>query len=174
MNRIVLVALAGIVSTASFSCKSKKLVVNQGAEVTIDKSVNDGLDKVREDFSNASRTSKGIVLTFDSDVLFPLNSSYLTDEAKTEIAKLVKLLDQYPGAAIQVDGHTDATGEAEYNQWLSEKRANSVKAYAVQLGLAAKQIDTKGYGKEKPVAPNNTVAGRQKNRRVEITILEKK
>ncbi|SEN09890.1 Outer membrane protein OmpA [bacterium A37T11] len=174
MNKITLIALAGIVSATSFSCKSKKLLVNDGAEVTVDKTVDDGLAEAKHDFSNVSRTDKGIVVTFDSDVLFPLNSSYLTDNAKTEIAKLVKLLKQHPGAAIQVDGHTDATGEAEYNLWLSDKRANSVKAYAMQLGMNGDLISTKGYGMEKPVASNKTKEGRQKNRRVEITILNEK
>ena len=150
------------------------MMVSQGAEVTIDKTVKDGLQEVQKDFSNAERTSKGIVLTFDSDVLFPLNSSYLTDQAKTEVAKLVKLMSKYPQASLLIEGHTDATGEASYNQWLSEKRAASVKAHAVQLGFSADKITTKGYGKDKPVTTNSTADGRQKNRRVEITILESK
>ncbi len=150
------------------------MVVSQGAEVTIDKTVKDGLQEVQKDFSNAERTNQGILLTFDSDVLFPLNSSYLTDQAKAEIAKLVKMMSKYPQASLLIEGHTDATGEASYNQWLSEKRAASVKTHAVSLGFPAGRITTKGYGKDKPVATNSTAEGRQKNRRVDITIQEGK
>jgi len=119
-------------------------------------------------------TDRGIMVTFDSDVLFPLNSSYLTDQAKLEIDKLVQLLADYPGASLIVDGHTDATGTAEYNQWLSEKRAESVKKYAVEKGLDESRITTHGYGQTKPVAANNTKEGRQQNRRVEVTIVTNK
>src|SRR5690606_35035999 len=143
MRKLTLLMAVGILSAVLFSCKSKKMMVSQRAEVTIDKTVKDGLQEVQKDFSNAERTNKGIVLTFDSDVLFPLNSSYLTDQAKTEIAKLVKMMSKYPQASLLIEGHTDATGEASYNQWLSEKRAASVKTHAVQLGLSANKVTTK-------------------------------
>jgi len=147
------------------------MTVNPGAQVSVD-GTTDGLQNVQRNFEDASRTDRGIMVTFDSDVLFPLNSSYLTDQAKTEIDKLVNLMDDYPSASLIVEGHTDATGTEEYNQWLSEKRAESVKRYAVEKGLEARKIQTKGYGQSKPVAPNNTKEGRQKNRRVEVTIVE--
>jgi len=147
------------------------MTVNPGAQVSVD-GTTDGLQNVQRNFEDASRTDRGIMVTFDSDVLFPLNSSYLTDQAKTEIDKLVNLMDDYPSASLIVEGHTDATGTEEYNQWLSEKRAESVKRYAVEKGLDARKIQTKGYGQSKPVAPNNTKEGRQKNRRVEVTIVE--
>lgn len=149
------------------------MAVNPGAQVSID-GTQDGLKNVQRDFEDASMSDRGIVVTFDSDVLFPLNSSYLTDQAKRELDKLVALLDDYPGASLIVDGHTDATGTEEYNQWLSEKRAESVKKYAVGKGLSENRISTNGYGQTKPIAPNNTKEGRQQNRRVEVTIVTKK
>ncbi len=149
------------------------MTVNPGAQVSID-GTKDGLQHIQRDFEGAAVTEQGIMVTFDSDVLFPLNSSYLTDLAKREIDKLVKLLEDYPGASLIVDGHTDATGTAEYNQWLSEKRSEAVKKYAVDKGLADDRVATNGYGQTKPVAPNNTREGRQKNRRVEVTIVTKK
>lgn len=159
-------------SATVFSCKNKQITVNPGAQVSID-GTQDGLQNVQRDFESASRTDQGILVTFDSDLLFPLNSSYLTDQAKTEIDKLVSLLTDYPGASLIVDGHTDATGTEQYNQWLSEKRAESVKDYAVEKGLDAGKISINGYGQSKPVAPNNTAEGRQQNRRVEVTIVER-
>lgn len=171
MKHIVYFSCLVLVSVAFFSCKNKQMTVNPGAQVSVD-GTTDGLQNVQRNFEDASRTDRGIMVTFDSDVLFPLNSSYLTDQAKTEIDKLVNLMDDYPSASLIVEGHTDATGTEEYNQWLSEKRAESVKRYAVEKGLEARKIQTKGYGQSKPVAPNNTKEGRQKNRRVEVTIVE--
>ncbi|PPL04629.1 Outer membrane protein OmpA [Parapedobacter indicus] len=149
------------------------MAVNPGAQVSID-GTQDGLKHVQRDFEDAAVTDRGIMVTFDSDVLFPLNSSYLTDQAKEELDKLLALLDDYRGASLIVDGHTDATGTEEYNQWLSEKRAESVKKYAVDKGLAENRITTHGYGQTKPIAPNNTQEGRQQNRRVEVTIVTDK
>lgn len=173
MKNYIVFSLLVVFSTALFSCKNKKMAVNPGAQVTID-GTQDGLQHVQRDFEDAAMTDRGIMVTFDSDVLFPLNSSYLTDKAKGEIDKLVNLLADYPGASLIVDGHTDATGTAEYNQWLSEKRAESVKNYVADHGIQGSRITTNGYGQAKPVAPNNTKEGRQQNRRVEVTIVTKK
>ncbi|WP_231561154.1 OmpA family protein [Sphingobacterium sp. T2] len=71
-----------------------------------------------------------------------------------------------------MDGHTDSTGEEKYNIWLSEKRAASVKKYLEDGGVSASRITTKGYGPNKPIADNKTPEGRQKNRRVEVVILD--
>jgi len=120
---------------------------------------------------NVTETDRGLMMTFASDVLFPINSSYLTDQAKTALLEFVEVAKDHPNANIQVDGHTDATGTAEYNKWLSDKRATSVKVFLTSAGISGSRISTQGYGLEKPVAPNNTPEGRQKNRRVEITIL---
>lgn len=155
------------------SCKDKQMAVNPGARVSID-GTQDGLKHVQRDFEDAAVTDRGITVTFDSDVLFPLNSSYLTDQAKEELDKLMDILVEYPDASLIVDGHTDATGTEEYNQWLSEKRAESVKKYAVDKGLVEDRISTHGYGQTKPIAANNTKEGRQKNRRVEVTIVTEK
>lgn len=169
MKKYIVFSLLVAFSTALFSCKNKKMAVNPGAQVTID-GTQDGLQHVQRDFEDAAMTDRGIMVTFDSDVLFPLNSSYLTDQAKDEIDKLVNLLADYPNASLIVDGHTDATGTEEYNQWLSEKRAESVKKYLADHGIQASRITTNGYGQAKPVAANNTKEGRQQNRRVEVTI----
>ncbi|SKB55492.1 Outer membrane protein OmpA [Parapedobacter luteus] len=173
MKRYSIFTFVFIISAAVFSCKNKQMAVNPGAQVTVD-GTQDGLKHVQSNFEDAAMTDRGIMVTFDADVLFPLNSSYLTDQAKNELDKLVALLNDYPGATLIVDGHTDATGTETYNQWLSEKRAESVKKYAVEKGLDETRITTNGYGQSKPVAPNNTKEGRQRNRRVEVTIVTAK
>jgi len=165
-KRIAFILALGT-STLFVGCKSKKLIVNDGAEV-VSSGTEDHIDG-----GTVSKTDEGVVLTFESDVLFATNSSYLSDKAKVTMKNMVTYINKnYPNARIQINGHTDSTGEADYNQWLSEKRAASVKTYAVSLGLDENNITTKGYGKTKPLATNSTAEGRQKNRRVEVIILK--
>lgn len=160
-----------IAATLGFtSCKQKAIMVNPGAVVTKD-GTDDGLKNVKKEFEDASRTEDGIKFTLSSDLLFPTNSSYLTEKAKVELTKLSKLLNNDTSKKIRVDGHTDATGEAGYNQWLSDKRAASVKKFLEDSGVTGSRISTKGLGQTKPVADNKTPEGRQKNRRVEVTVL---
>jgi outer membrane protein OmpA-like peptidoglycan-associated protein len=76
----------------------------------------------------------------------------------------------YPGLNLEVEGHTDAVGAADYNQDLSEHRANSVRAFLVQQGIPSGTIAARGFGKTQPVATNGSAAGRQQNRRVELIV----
>jgi|SRR5690606_37482943 len=162
---------AFVAMSLSFAaCKQPLLTVNPGAVVTKD-GTDDGLKNVKSEFKDASRTEEGIKFTLSSDLLFPTNSSYLTEKAKAELDKLVKIMKEDARKKIRVDGHTDATGTEQYNQWLSEKRAASVKAHLESAGIAASRISTKGLGQTKPVADNKTPEGREKNRRVEVIIL---
>jgi outer membrane protein OmpA-like peptidoglycan-associated protein len=151
------------------SCQSKKMNVNPGAHVSVD-GTKDQLGHVQQSFKSASNTSEGILVSFESDVLFQTNSSFLSAAAKTELDKFVEMIKSDKISKLVVNGHTDATGTAEYNLGLSEKRAQSVKTYLVSKGISSNRISTHGYGITKPIAPNNTVEGRGKNRRVEIII----
>lgn len=168
MNKITYLAVAFLATSVLFSCKSKKMTLKDGATVVN----SSGGEQNANQSTNVTRTDRGLMMTIDSDLLFPTNSSYLTDKAKDALHDFVTLVKEHPQAFIQVDGHTDATGTDTYNQWLSEKRAASVKVYLEDLGIAGRRIETKGYGQVKPVASNQTKDGRQKNRRVEITILQ--
>jgi outer membrane protein OmpA-like peptidoglycan-associated protein len=86
------------------------------------------------------------------------------------IDKLAAFLERYPDRRVTVEGFTDSTGSAEYNQALSERRAQSVRDALVQKGIDPARVDTQGYGEEFPKASNETPAGRQLNRRVEVVI----
>jgi len=165
---LVLSLLAGIFTLNA--CKQQQINVLPGAVVSKD-GTDDGLKNVKTEFNDAARTDEGIKFSLSSDVLFPTNSSYLTEKAKSELNKLVKILNQDKSKKIRVDGHTDATGEVNYNIWLSEKRAASVKKFLEDAGVTASRITTKGLGPNKPIADNKTADGRQKNRRVEVIIL---
>ncbi len=105
-------------------------------------------------------------------VLFDVDKSTITEAGQRELQKAVVFVKKYPGAKIEVDGHTDSTGTDAYNQKLSERRAAAVKDYLIkEAGVDSSKITAIGYGKTKPVADNKTAAGRAKNRRVEILIL---
>ncbi|NGM63724.1 OmpA family protein [Sphingobacterium sp. SGR-19] len=170
MKYLSTVAFSLIVALGVTSCKQQAIMVNPGAVVSKD-GTDDGLKNVKGEFKDAKRTDEGIKFTLSSDLLFPTNSSYLTDKAKIELSKLSKLLINDTAKKVRVDGHTDATGTAEYNQWLSEKRAASVKKFLEDAGVSGSRISTQGLGQTSPIADNKTPEGRQKNRRVEVIIL---
>ncbi len=119
------------------------------------------------------REARGLIVNL-SDVLFDFNQATLKPGAREKLSKLVGILLAYPGNySIEIEGHTDAVGSDEYNQKLSENRASAVRDYIAQAGLAADRIKaTRGFGKTRPVATNDTDTGRQQNRRVEIVIGE--
>ncbi len=106
-------------------------------------------------------------------VQFPLNSAELLPKNQKLLDQLARLLRENPDIElVQIEGHTDNTGENAFNQQLSEKRAEVVKQALVERGVDPKRLVTKGFGKSRPIAPNDTEAGRAKNRRVELKVLE--
>lgn len=112
-------------------------------------------------------------VTFKGDVTFDTNSTEVRPELYTEINRVAGVLNQYPDTLIRVEGHTDNKGSDEYNLDLSKRRANAVKTLLMMRGVADSRIEVVGFGKTMPVATNNTEAGRQMNRRVEIKIAPK-
>jgi outer membrane protein OmpA-like peptidoglycan-associated protein len=117
----------------------------------------------------AEVTDRGLVLTL-GDVLFTTGSAELQGGASNRLNKLVTFLNEYPERRVLIEGHTDSVGSSEYNQGLSQRRSESVKYYLTQQGIATQRISTSGMGKDQPVASNDSAAGRQQNRRVEIII----
>jgi outer membrane protein OmpA-like peptidoglycan-associated protein len=109
-------------------------------------------------------------VTFKGDVTFDTNSAVVKSELNSEIDRVAGILNQYPSTLIRVEGHTDSKGSDALNMDLSKRRANAVRDLLVQRGVAASRIEVIGFGKSMPVATNDTAAGRQRNRRVEIKI----
>lgn len=122
---------------------------------------------------NAEVRGKEVRISLEADVLFDFDKADLKPEAKPALQKVAAVLKEYPKASAAIEGHTDGKGDAAYNQKLSEGRAETVRKWFADNGVAMK-LTAKGLGKTKPVAPNTTPAGkdnpegRQKNRRVEI------
>jgi outer membrane protein OmpA-like peptidoglycan-associated protein len=112
-----------------------------------------------------------LTVTFKSDYLFDVNSSTIHAGAHDELDRVAKVLTQYPETTIRIAGHTDNTGSEDYNQKLSERRAEAVKNALTGMGVNRSRLTTIGYGKSKPIASNTTETGRQQNRRVEIRIV---
>lgn len=117
----------------------------------------------------ATRSERGLVITL-GDVLFDTNKSDLRQGAYFTVDKLAAFLAEYPERKALIEGFTDSTGTVEYNQRLSERRADSVRDALVARGVDAGRLMTRGYGVAFPVAGNETAEGRQRNRRVEVII----
>jgi outer membrane protein OmpA-like peptidoglycan-associated protein len=117
------------------------------------------------------REARGLIVNL-SDVLFDFNQASLRSGAREKLSKLAGILIAYPGTyRIEIEGHTDAVGSQDYNQKLSEDRAQTVRAYLAQAGIPDSRIvAVRGFGKIRPVATNDTPEGRQMNRRVELVI----
>ena len=118
---------------------------------------------------DAKKTERGMVITL-GDVLFAVNKAQLSAGGVRNVQKLANFLNQYPQRKVLIEGHTDSTGSRSINQPLSERRADAVRSALVGMGISGDRIETRGYAEAYPVASNNTAAGRQLNRRVEIIL----
>lgn len=114
---------------------------------------------------------EGIIVKFDSGLLFEFNKSTLSETAKRNIDNLAASLNKYPDTDILVVGHTDAIGTDAVNNRISLERANAVVSYAVAKGVSSGRLKASGKGKTEPIASNDTDEGRSQNRRVEIVIV---
>jgi outer membrane protein OmpA-like peptidoglycan-associated protein len=114
---------------------------------------------------------EGIIVKFDSGLLFEFGKATLSAEAKQNINNLASSLNKYPNTNIMVIGHTDNVGSDPFNMNLSRDRAASVKSYAMVQGVNPGRLKTEGKGETEPIASNDTDAGRAQNRRVEIVIV---
>jgi outer membrane protein OmpA-like peptidoglycan-associated protein len=118
----------------------------------------------------ATRDSARGLIANMSDVLFRSGSFELAPGARERLAKVSGIILAYPSLHLAVEGHTDSVGSDEYNQNLSEQRAQAVRDYFVQQGIAADSVEARGFGKTQPIASNDTAEGRQQNRRVELIL----
>jgi outer membrane protein OmpA-like peptidoglycan-associated protein len=114
-------------------------------------------------------TARGLIVNM-SDVLFDTGSYTLKPGAREMLAKISGIVLAHPGLNLQIEGHTDSVGSDEFNQQLSDRRANSVGNFLTQQGVSASNITARGFGKTQPVATNDSPEGRQRNRRVEIVV----
>jgi outer membrane protein OmpA-like peptidoglycan-associated protein len=116
------------------------------------------------------RVGEGIQVTFASGLLFDFDSDIVRSEARTNLRNLAASLDKYPGSELLIVGHTDSVGTDAYNLALSQRRAEAAAAYLAAQGVDRARLSSRGLGEGEPVAPNDSEAGRSRNRRVEVAI----
>jgi outer membrane protein OmpA-like peptidoglycan-associated protein len=117
------------------------------------------------------RVGEGIKITFDSGLLFAVDSYDLTYDAEGNLTDLARILNKYEDTNILVEGHTDSTGSEDYNMGLSERRANSVAHHLATQNVSTGRFSIMAYGEAQPIASNETADGRRQNRRVELAIM---
>jgi outer membrane protein OmpA-like peptidoglycan-associated protein len=107
------------------------------------------------------------------DLHFESASTRLTPEGQRTVASLLAVLKAYPTVRVALEGHTDSSGDPAANKALSQQRAEAVGQMLVEGGITSNRIEAKGYGEERPVADNNTDAGRARNRRLELVVTQR-
>jgi outer membrane protein OmpA-like peptidoglycan-associated protein len=152
--------------TASANAESSRILAENAARDAALKTE----DMQRQiDALQARTTERGIVLTL-GDVLFTSGRADLKVGAASNLNKLVQFLDKNPDRSVEIEGHTDNVGSDDYNQSLSQRRADSVRSFLMQQGIGPERIVASGKGEHQPVADNESEGGRQQNRRVEVII----
>lgn len=121
--------------------------------------------------ATVARVGEGIAVTFASGLLYDFDSDVIRSDAAQNLRSLASSLEKYPNTDLLIVGHTDAVGTSEYNQTLSQRRATAAANYLASLGVSSARLQAVGRGETEPIATNDTEAGRQANRRVEIAIV---
>lgn len=130
-------------------------------------------EEIRKDLEGArvERVDEGIVVTFESGLLFDFDEYSLKPETRENLHRLSNTLQKYSETDVHILGHTDNIGNPSYNLTLSQNRAEAVRNYLVVSNVNKKRLEIQGLGESDPIATNDTKTGRQNNRRVEITIV---
>ena len=121
----------------------------------------------------AKVTDTEVVISLAGSILFDFDSAKIRADAERALTDVAQVIEAYEGRPVRVEGHTDSIASDEYNQGLSERRAKAVAEWLSKYGVDDERLTSKGFGESKPVAKNDTAAGRQKNRRVEVVIARK-
>lgn len=169
---------AGLGAIASDK-KGKGAIIGGLVGATAGAAIGYNLDKqaaeLERDLSNSdiriNNTGDRLIVTMPQEILFAVDSSTVNPALRRDLLTVADSLQSYPDSIVQVVGHTDNTGGSDYNQGLSERRANAVADVLMDGGVDFSRIETFGRGEDQPVASNLSEAGRAQNRRVEIVIL---
>lgn len=174
-------AVAGAVVGAATSSKKdrdKGILTGAAAGAAIGGGVGYYMDaqekKLRQELEGTGvrvqRDGKNIHLIMPGNITFETNRYEIRSQFTPVLSSVAKVLAEYNKTVVKVGGHTDSTGSAQYNQTLSEQRADSVGSFLINQGVARGRVHTTGYGFRYPVGDNGTAAGREQNRRVELTL----
>jgi outer membrane protein OmpA-like peptidoglycan-associated protein len=168
---------AGAIIGKKMGSTAKGAIIGAAVGGTAGAIIGSRMDKQAEELAmeipgaRVERVGEGIVVTFDSGLLFAYDSDAVTGAAKSNLTNLAESLKKYGDTEVLIVGHTDATGSDTYNQGLSERRAASAARYLVTQGVTNTRMRTTGRGELEPIDSNDTPSGQALNRRVEIVIV---
>ena len=167
--------LGGVIGNQTGSTTRGAIIgaaVGGAAGALIGRQMDQQAEALEDELPNATveRIGEGIRVTFASGILFDFDSYSLRTAARDNLSELAASLLRYPDSDVLIVGHTDATGAEDYNQRLSENRAQAASNFLVQQGVDPSRIRSMGMGETEPVASNDTEVGQQENRRVEVAI----
>lgn len=145
--------------------------IGAGIGYNLDQQEADLRREIDNDDVQITNTGDRLILSMPQDLLFATDSFSVRPDLQSDLQSVATNLQQYPASTIQVIGHTDSDGDADYNQRLSERRANSVTSILTGSGVPANRVQSIGRGESQPVASNLNATGKAQNRRVEIVIL---
>lgn len=168
-------AVGGLIGRATGSTARGAIigaVVGGAAGAAIGRRMDRQAEELASRLPNATvqRVGEGIAVTFESGILFDVDSDVLRPASRENLTNLANSVQDYEGTEILVVGHTDATGPDSYNQALSERRANAARVFLLRQGVDPDRVEAVGRGESEAIADNDTAAGRQENRRVEVAI----
>ena len=168
---------AGAIIGKKMGSTAKGAIIGAAVGGTAGAIIGSRMDKQAEELAmeipgaRVERAGEGIVVTFDSGLLFAYDSDAVTGAARSNLTNLAESLKKYGDTDVLIVGHTDATGSDTYNQGLSERRASSAARYLVSQGVNNTRMRTTGRGELEPIDSNDTPSGQALNRRVEIVIV---
>jgi len=171
--------IGAVIGAISGGDRLKRAAIGAGVGALSGAAVGHYMDRQEQELrrqlegSGVSVTRRGddIILNMPGNVTFDFDSAALRSNFTNVLDSVVLVLDEFDQTVLVVDGHTDSTGPRSYNLELSKRRADAVGGYLINKGVKPMRIATYGYGPEYPVATNDTEAGRQANRRVELTLM---
>ena len=173
-------AISGaVLGKATSNHKNKRAVFGAAIGAIAGAAIGDYMDKqeqaFRDELSGSGidvvREGDNLRLIMPSNITFATGQSYITSGFHTTLNDVAKVLVKFDKTLLSIEGHTDSSGAADFNQKLSEQRATSVKSYLMNQNILAARLNTTGYGETQPVAANNTAQNKALNRRVEIQIV---
>lgn len=171
-----------ILGKSTSNHKDKRLVYGAAIGAIAGAAIGSYMDQQEQDFRDelagsgveVIREGDNLRLVMPSNITFATDQSYITSGFYGTLDAIAKVMNKYEKTYLSIEGHTDSTGKADYNQTLSEQRALSVKNYLLNQQILAARIATLGLGESRPIASNQSASGRALNRRVEIQIVPNK
>ena len=139
------------------------------SSATVPESTTESVETILSDLG-AEEIEEGILITVPDRVLFAFDQATLRAGARRTLQRIVRVVEAYPEAPVEVRGHTDDVGSNAYNLDLSKRRAEAVVDFLLDAGVSRGRLKARGFGERQPVGPNDTAQGRQRNRRVEVVI----